>query len=373
MFEIVNGRLVIAGKAVPFRPTPNQGGRLDPTLVVLHDTAGRLTKGSAVAWLRDPKAKASAHVVIERDGGVTQLVAFDRVAWHAGQSSWRGRSGCNAFSVGIEIVNPGKLTGTPKRATAWFGESFGPEFGIVRARTIAHGDGCWMPYTEDQLRTVEQLIGALAREYPIIDVVAHHDISPGRKVDTTPLMDWPRMRAVLDADAVEQHEETASTGAIPVGSEAGARKHASTATAGNAIHALADLEDSLRIRGWCGDHLGAGYRQDQQRGRAPDVQAVGSVGINLPDAQRSLNPVTSNFQCAPHHSLVAQQRATPDTRIECDGFSACGLAMSAMSHQQSLAQTWKRRQRRQRILVAVVIVVLLAALIYGWLHVFGII
>ena len=35
--------------------------------------------------------------VVERDGSVTQLVAFDRVAWHAGQSQWRGRSGCNAF------------------------------------------------------------------------------------------------------------------------------------------------------------------------------------------------------------------------------------------------------------------------------------
>jgi N-acetylmuramoyl-L-alanine amidase len=217
MFEIVNGRLMIAGKAAPFAPTPNQGGRLEPTMIVLHDTAGRLTKGSAVAWLRDPKAKASAHVVIERDGSVTQLVAFDRVAWHAGQSSWRGRSGCNAFSVGIEIVNPGKLTGTPEKATAWFGESFGPESGIVRAKTPMHGDGCWLPYTEDQLRTVEQLIGALAREYPISEVVAHHDISPGRKVDTTPLMNWPRMRAVLDAD-VEQHEQISRTEAVPVGS-----------------------------------------------------------------------------------------------------------------------------------------------------------
>jgi flagellar biosynthesis/type III secretory pathway M-ring protein FliF/YscJ len=46
--------------------------------------------------------------------------------------------------------------------------------------------------------------------------------------------------------------------------------------------------------------------------------------------------------------------------------------MSAMYHQQSLAQTWKRRQRRQRILVAVVIIVLLAALLYGWLYVFGV-
>ena len=99
---------------------------------------------------------------------------------------------------------------------AWFGESFGPKFGIVRASTAANGDGCWMPYTEDQLRTVEKLIGALAREYPITEVVAHHDISPGRKVDTTPLMNWPRMHAVLDAD-VEQHEQISRTEAEPVG------------------------------------------------------------------------------------------------------------------------------------------------------------
>jgi N-acetyl-anhydromuramyl-L-alanine amidase AmpD len=216
MFEIENGRLIIDGAAAPFVPTPNQGGRLEPTLIVLHDTAGRLAKGSSVAWFADPKAKASAHVVVERDGGVTQVVSFDRVAWHAGPSSWRGRSNCNAFAVGIEIVNPGKLTGTPANAKAWFGESFGPESGIVRASTPAHGDGCWMPYTEAQLRTVEQLIAALAREYPIGEVVAHHDISPGRKVDTTPLMDWPRMRTVLESGGA-QHDEVSRTEAIPVG------------------------------------------------------------------------------------------------------------------------------------------------------------
>ena len=214
MFEIENGRLMIAGKAAPFVPTPNQGGRLEPTLIVLHDTAGRLANGSSVAWFADPKAKASAHVVVERDGSVTQVVSFDRVAWHAGPSSWRGRSNCNAFAVGIEIVNPGKLTGTPANAKAWFGESFGPESGIVRASTPAHGDGCWMPYTAAQLRTVEQLIAALGREHPIGEVVAHHDISPGRKVDTTPLMDWPRMRAVLESHGAQQ-QQVSRTEAVP--------------------------------------------------------------------------------------------------------------------------------------------------------------
>jgi N-acetylmuramoyl-L-alanine amidase len=213
MFAIANGRLMIDGTAVPFLPTPNQGGHLEATLIVLHDTAGRLSKGSAITWLRDPEAKASAHVVVERDGSIAQLVTFDRVAWHAGQSQWRGRSGCNAFSIGIEIVNPGKLAGTPEKATAWFGQSFGREFGIVHASTPVHGDGCWMPYTEAQLHAVEQLIAALGWEYPIGEVVAHHDIAPGRKVDTTPLMDWPRMRAALesgDDDGREQADANAA-------------------------------------------------------------------------------------------------------------------------------------------------------------------
>src|SRR5262245_30397360 len=50
-------------KGGAFRAYPKPR-RPQPTMIVLHDTAGRLTRGSAVAWLRDPKAKASAHVVV---------------------------------------------------------------------------------------------------------------------------------------------------------------------------------------------------------------------------------------------------------------------------------------------------------------------
>jgi hypothetical protein len=100
--------------------------------------------------------------------------------------------------------------------------------------------------------------------------------------------------------------------------------------------------------------------------------------------------VLPHFLCAPRHSVVARQHAKHDPEkwipvfrrdhasskimireIKSGGFDECGVAMSAMSQQQSLAQTWKRRQRRQRVLVAVVVAALLAALAYGWLHVFG--
>jgi AmpD protein len=45
----------------------------------------------------------SAHCCIFRDGSVTQYVGFDRRAWHAGASLWRGRSRANDFSIGIEL------------------------------------------------------------------------------------------------------------------------------------------------------------------------------------------------------------------------------------------------------------------------------
>ena len=78
--------------------------------------------------------------------------------------------------------------------------------------------------------------------------------------------------------------------------------------------------------------------------------------------------VRGGLRCARHHSLAAEPRASACTQEH----DAELVAMSAMYHQQSLTQTWKRRQRRQRILVAVVIILLLAALLYGWLYVFGV-
>src|SRR5690606_32155757 len=48
-------------------------------------------------------ARVSAHVLIRRDGSIVQFVPFTHRAWHAGVSSWRGRTACNDFSAGIEL------------------------------------------------------------------------------------------------------------------------------------------------------------------------------------------------------------------------------------------------------------------------------
>lgn len=193
MFQIQNHRLV----GVPYVPSPNCGGRIEPTLIVLHDTADRLRPDDTISWFKDPKSKVSAHFVVARDGSVTQMVPCDRAAWHAGKSSWKGRSGCNNFAIGIEIDNPGKLARVGDHAVAWFGDKY-PLTQCVELSTKAHGKGWWLRYTEAQLETVRELIQALLAAYPTItDVAAHWEISPGRKVDTGPHFPLDDMKALL--------------------------------------------------------------------------------------------------------------------------------------------------------------------------------
>jgi hypothetical protein len=68
--------------------------RSDVQLVVVHVAEGSF--GGTVRWFKNPRAHASAHYVVARDGDVAHMVPDDQVAWHAG-NGW-----VNLHSIGIE-------------------------------------------------------------------------------------------------------------------------------------------------------------------------------------------------------------------------------------------------------------------------------
>lgn len=183
---------------VDFVSSPNRSGKIKPDILVLHDTAGRLSGTGSVAWLTDRKASASAHLVIDREGKVTQLVPFDIAAWHAGRSTYNGRHGVNSFSIGIELVNPGRLQSSKGKmnAKAWYGSLYHRKtYGIEWKDTPEHGMGYWMPYTDEQLYALEQVTKALVDHYDLKDITTHYAISPRRKVDVNPLFPIDAFRA----------------------------------------------------------------------------------------------------------------------------------------------------------------------------------
>jgi N-acetylmuramoyl-L-alanine amidase len=149
-------------------PSPNHDerpGGVPVDTLILHYT-GMRTGAEAIARLRDPAAKVSAHYVVEEDGQVFRLVPEDRRAWHAGVSSWRGQTGLNARSIGIEIVNPGH----------------------------EHG---YRPFPALQMAAVCDLcLDILARHpIPARNVLAHSDVAPDRKEDPGEFFDWEGLAA----------------------------------------------------------------------------------------------------------------------------------------------------------------------------------
>lgn len=162
-----------------YAASPNQDLRPDPTdinLLVIHNISlppGDFSTDSVEAFfqnrllfdehpyfdrLRD--LRVSAHLFLRRDARLIQFVPFDRRAWHAGASSFRGRVNCNDFSIGIELEGEDNLS-----------------------------------YEDCQYQALSRIVISLMGAYPGINqdrICGHNDIAPGRKTDPGPAFDWPR-------------------------------------------------------------------------------------------------------------------------------------------------------------------------------------
>ena len=184
----VSGPLLTAddGSNVPFVRTPNQSNGIAPRFLVLHYTAG-LTAPGAIEWFRNPAAKASAHLVIDRAGAVTQMVGFNKRAWHAGESQWHDLVGMNRFSIGIEMVNAGRLKRSESGEwLSWSSVKIPPDQVIVAQHKNDDAPAGWHIYPEAQINAALNVAVALHAEFEFEDILGHEDIAPKRKSDPGP-------------------------------------------------------------------------------------------------------------------------------------------------------------------------------------------
>lgn len=226
--EIKNHRLV----GVDFVDTPKnkvafaQG--LPDTLLIHYTEAG--TPDSAIRTLSDPQIKASAHVVIARDGTVTQLVPFNIQAWHAGASQFGERTGYNQYSIGIELDNAGLLEKRGEKYYAWFGREYPAEEVMPAVHRNQSQLAYWHTYTDRQIEVCETLCRSLIQAYGIQYILGHEEVSPGRKIDPGPAFPLDKFRERLLAGDRDQEgsEKGTMREAIVTASKLNIREQAST-------------------------------------------------------------------------------------------------------------------------------------------------
>ena len=197
IFKIKNHRLEAEdGTEVPYVRSPNQKGPLEPKYLLMHYTAGRSAE-SSINWLTNPEAQASAHVVIGKDGSVTQLVAFNRKAWHAGRSEWNDLLGMNSHSIGIELDNAGRMIRHGDQWFSWFGEPYPEEEVIEAIHKHEQESAGWHAYPAKQLEVAIGVATAIMRKYELLDVIGHDDVSPHRKQDPGPAFPMVSFRSMV--------------------------------------------------------------------------------------------------------------------------------------------------------------------------------
>jgi|GEM_PF-1581147 len=182
--EVEREPLVIIDK--PAHPN-NYGDRpagMDISLVVLHYTASGSLEAT-VPWFQNPEAKVSAHYVIGRDGTIVRMVPEEKKAYHAGKSEWNGQKDVNRFSIGIELVNWGKLEKRGDAFFTWPNDFNNPYRGL---EPVFREDAWWEPYADAQLASFQLLLSDIQKRYSKVEIVGHQDVSPGRKVDPGPAL-----------------------------------------------------------------------------------------------------------------------------------------------------------------------------------------
>ena len=115
-----------------------------------------VTRYPMLAELAD--VHVSAHFFLRRTGEILQFVSCNDRAWHAGVSAWRGRGGCNDFSIGIEI----------------------------------EGDAV-TAFADLQYAALDELLASIKHNYPIKALSTHSEIAAGRKIDPGPTFDWSQL------------------------------------------------------------------------------------------------------------------------------------------------------------------------------------
>lgn len=213
-------------EGAPYVSTTKKGGIITPRLIVMHYTAGWTTEGD-VHTLAKSDRPASAHVVLSREGTWTQIVPFNRKAWHAGPSRYPLNrrepaisDNLNDDSIGIEISNIGYVTplsngnfkdqyGNQLKPTGQFvggkRKSHTPpkDWPLFKHEVVGSGTYAWEPYTPAQLDELDDGVAELIRMYPTIKwIVSHEEIDErGFKSDPGPMFPMERYRKQLESRA----------------------------------------------------------------------------------------------------------------------------------------------------------------------------
>lgn len=143
--------------------------------IVIHYTASADSIERTANYLAKENVNASAHLIIDRDGKVIQITPFHVNAWHAGKSEYLNLKNLNKYTIGIELMNWGRLKKEGSKYITWSGKII-PESEVQLAtHKNEKKESYWHKYTEIQITRTKEICELLLQEYDGIEFIVGHE------------------------------------------------------------------------------------------------------------------------------------------------------------------------------------------------------
>jgi N-acetylmuramoyl-L-alanine amidase len=158
---------------VPIDATHHAQGQDSRSLfLILHYTVADFPTSMKILT----EQQVSAHYLLsdEPQPRIYRLVDENRRAWHSGASAWKENRRLNSSSIGIEIVHPGLLRGTPD--------------GPAQLRQ-------YEPWSQTQIDALIPLVKDIVKRHQILPerILGHGEVSAQYKEDPGPTFPWKQL------------------------------------------------------------------------------------------------------------------------------------------------------------------------------------
>ncbi|MEL7145833.1 MAG: N-acetylmuramoyl-L-alanine amidase [Bacteroidota bacterium] len=175
-------------------------------MIIIKSTTNQLLNNSG--HINGTTTNSPTHVLIDRDGLVTQFIPFNEQIPVAIAGSWEGIKNLASRSIILTFVNHGRLQKQGENFVSTEEVSVEKTDVFTGIHQNEESLSYWQKFTDSQVTIAEKIIRCLTSAYQVKYILGYEEVCPGLQTDPGPAFPLEIMRRKVIKDQVNELSNT---------------------------------------------------------------------------------------------------------------------------------------------------------------------
>lgn len=174
-------------------------------MILIKSGTNQLTHNTG--YINGNNVESHAHILINRDGLVSQFIPFNEKIAHPIEGSWEGIKDLASKSVTIMFENYGRLVKQGEDYVSACGHTIETTDVFTGIHQNEESLSYWQKFTESQIQLAEKIIRCLSSAYQVKYILGYEEVCPGLQTDPGPAFPLEIMRRkIMKGNFINQSE-----------------------------------------------------------------------------------------------------------------------------------------------------------------------